>query len=355
LAAPQQSDRRRAAPRHPPGQVFTANSASGASGWPWAGFANPATRWSGDWWRTPPIKGFEWCGRAARAPPLFALRPPLPPPAFLGPPACPDPAAAALAQPDLLPSPHSTPPKVRHLHVQPAFGCDLQGLHLLHLRHHRRMVGSAGRAGFGGTCMGPAWGGASWCGARPLCVAFHRRRAARAARRILRPPLQLPACVHLHRPRRWLKNSPAAFRMLSHSDVFKPGKLLGGAGAHAAGGGSFGGRVAPRSPLLTPAPLTRENPSHPAHALALIINPPFHPPDKTMMVTKGIRAEGFDTGTCTADGCSGNSLFRLDRTTAGSSWQFNWEGACPAGDGRVGTGWSWEVGGPAASASSAAA
>jgi hypothetical protein len=46
-----------------------------------------------------------------------------------------------------------------------------------------------------------------------------------------------------------------------------------------------------------------------------------------MMVTKGISVQNFDLGTCTNDGCSGSSLFRLDRTTAGASWQFNWEGA----------------------------
>jgi len=48
-------------------------------------------------------------------------------------------------------------------------------------------------------------------------------------------------------------------------------------------------------------------------------------PDKTMMVTRGVRVENFDAGTCTAAGCQGNSLFRVDRTDTGSAWQFNWE------------------------------
>lgn len=45
-----------------------------------------------------------------------------------------------------------------------------------------------------------------------------------------------------------------------------------------------------------------------------------------MMATKGIVVEGADLGTCTAAGCVGNSLFRVDRQYTGSAWQFNWEG-----------------------------
>jgi hypothetical protein len=46
-----------------------------------------------------------------------------------------------------------------------------------------------------------------------------------------------------------------------------------------------------------------------------------------MMATKGLNVEDYDAGTCTAAGCKGSSLFRVDRTDTGSAWQFNWEGA----------------------------
>lgn len=47
-----------------------------------------------------------------------------------------------------------------------------------------------------------------------------------------------------------------------------------------------------------------------------------------MMATKAISIVGADLGTCGATTCSGNSVFRVDRTETGSAWQFNWLGEC---------------------------
>lgn len=75
-------------------------------------------------------------------------------------------------------------------------------------------------------------------------------------------------------PYYWANNTVSAFRMLSHSDQFKP--------------------------------------------------------DKTMMASQGIKVVGSDLGTNCGPAaripgsCDGNSLFRVDRQATGASWQFNW-------------------------------
>ncbi|KAF6266444.1 hypothetical protein COO60DRAFT_1669869 [Scenedesmus sp. NREL 46B-D3] len=66
----------------------------------------------------------------------------------------------------------------------------------------------------------------------------------------------------------WSWQTPSAFRMLSHSDQFKP--------------------------------------------------------DKTMMVTKGITCSNCDMGRCSGSTCTGGAFFRVDETYRGSSWFFNW-------------------------------
>ncbi|WIA35607.1 hypothetical protein OEZ86_004028 [Tetradesmus obliquus] len=60
------------------------------------------------------------------------------------------------------------------------------------------------------------------------------------------------------------------------------------------------------------------------HAFRMLSHSDQFKPDKTMMVTKGISCINCDMGSCSGGSCSGGAFFRVDETYRGSSWLFNW-------------------------------
>jgi hypothetical protein len=155
------------------------------------------------------------------------------------------------------------------------------------------------------------------------------------------PPPAPAVGLHSNTADWWYNQTPAVFRMLSHSDLYKPGAQPRGRRALETrrrscaqrGPRPCSGRALAPALLCSriPSPLPPRPLSRPCTVTLAIL--PL--PDKTMMATKGITVVDFDAGTCTASGCTGNSLFRCAagmgspaaaRGALGTSFHCEWQG-----------------------------